>query len=421
MTNDSAQKKPSEFRLQRYYAIIDMSGLMTPIVTGLLIWLLPNVFPWFGEREITLPFMAAVAIVNAIDIILYRKYKRKIFFEINRYSFLILFMVLIFFSGGIHSPLTFLLLFPLIVSAVDLDPQMTRRMSLMVCLYFSLLILATPMEVFNHVDVGIYFLEVLLFALLAWYMYIIVRETLRQKYESDEARRRFTRLVEVENLKNDFLSIAQHQLRTPLSGIRYAMESLRTDASISAEAKELIDSGISRVGDSLKIINDMLMTAETGAKDLGLQCAPVDLSKLVHSLVDELSYVVRHKDIALRLHVPPSLIISADQKRLGPAISNVIDNAFKYSPRGKVDIFLSENDRHQAVLVVKDNGIGISTEDMSFIFNRLYRGENAVALEPDQSGVGLYVAKHIIELHGGTVTLTSELGKGTTVTITLPM
>ena len=93
-------------------------------------------------------------------------------------------------------------------------------------------------------------------------------ETLRQKYERDEASRKFTRLIEVEDLKNDFLSIAQHQLRTPLSGIRYALESLRGEPSIGTEAKELIDSGITRVGDSLAIINQMLMTAETGIKNL---------------------------------------------------------------------------------------------------------------------------------------------------------
>ena len=110
----------------------------------------------------------------------------------------------------------------------------------------------------------------------------------------------------------------------------------------------------------------------------------------------------------------------ADLKRLKPAIANIVDNAFKYSPSGKVEISLSENEKGQAILEVKDNGIGISREDAEFVFNRLYRGKNAVALEPDQSGVGLYVAKHIIELHGGTISIDSALGKGTTVTVRLP-
>ena len=83
-------------------------------------------------------------------------------------------------------------------------------------------------------------------------------------------------------------------------------------------------------------------------------------------------------------------------------------------------IALSENDKKQAVLEVRDNGIGISAEDMEFVFNRLYRGKNAMSLEPDQSGVGLYTAKHIIELHGGTIDLQSAMGLGTTVTIALP-
>ncbi len=409
-----------EFRLQKYYTAIDLSGVMVPLITGTILGFFPRLFPWIEYQRATVMLFLIMGIFNIANLLLYRIYRKKIFFHLNRYSFVLFFMYFILVSGGIHSGYLFLLLFPVMVSAVDLDPKTTRRIGWIVCSYLAVLVVINQIFYFDPVTLTDLLFHLGLFIILSSYMYIIVKETLRQKYERDEASRKFTRLIEVENLKNDFLSIAQHQLRTPLSGIRYALESLKGDASIGAEAKETIDSGIVRVGDSLKIINDMLMTAETGIKNLNLEKAPVDLAKMVRSLLDDLGYVIRQKEISLRLYMPPSLMVSADSKRLKPAIANIVDNAFKYSPRGKVEISLFENESKQAVLEVKDNGIGISREDMDFVFNRLYRGRNAVALEPDQSGVGLYTAKHIIELHGGTVSIDSALNRGTTVTVTLP-
>ena len=413
--------EPFEFRLERYYSVIGWSGVLTPIIVCLAMWLLPGLFPWIEPAwyGYTLAFMIAVAAVNAVNIGLFRIYHQRLFFTINRYVFVALFMEFIAVSGGIHSIFLFLLLFPTIVSVVDLDPKMTRRIGVLICLFLSLLIYAHPADLYDPVSIAEYILEVGLFAILSWYMYVIVRETLRQKYERDEASRKFTRLIEVEELKNDFLQIDQHQLRTPLSGIRYALESLRGDASVSADAKALIDSGISRVGDALGIVNVMLTAAETGVKDLALECVPSNLSSIVQSLLDDLAYVAKQKEILVHVHLPQNVTVCADVKRLKPAIANVVDNAFKYAPHGKVDIDLTE-DAKNAILRVRDNGIGIPAGDKGFVFNRLYRGANAVALEPDQSGVGLYTAKRIIELHKGAITLESEVGKGTTVTITLP-
>ena len=412
--------EPFEFRLQRYYAAIDLSGVLVPLFSAAVIGFFPGLWPWVEYLPTTVLLFSVMGIFNAANLLLYRTYRKRIFFHLNRYSFVLFFMYFILVSGGVYSRYIFLLLFPVMVSAVDLDPRMTRRIGIIVSSFFALLVILNQAASFSPVMMNDLLFNLGLLMILCWYMYIIVRETLRQKYERDEASRKFTRLIEVENLKNDFLSIAQHQLRTPLSGIRFALESLQGDASVSPEARELIGSGISRVGDALKIVNVMLMTAETGVKDLALEKAPLDLAEMVRSLIDDLNYVARQKGIAVTLSIPPSLTISADEKRLKPAIANLVDNAFKYSPNGKVSISLSMNDRKQAILEVRDNGIGISPEDMQFVFSRMYRGRNAIALEPDQSGVGLYTAKHIIELHGGTVKLESELGKGTAITVTLP-
>ncbi len=123
-------------------------------------------------------------------------------------------------------------------------------MGIIVWVILALLILLHPADLRDPSAIGLYLFEIAIFSMLPSYMYIIVRETLRQKYERDEASRRFTRLVEVEELKNDFLSVAQHQLRTPLSGIRFALETLRSEPGMPADDQGLVDSGIERVGDA---------------------------------------------------------------------------------------------------------------------------------------------------------------------------
>lgn len=100
-------------------------------------------------------------------------------------------------------------------------------------------------------------------------------------------------------------------------------------------------------------------------------------------------------------------------------MNNLIDNSLKYSPQARVEITLTD-EGSGIRLTIRDTGIGISLVDMKYIFERMYRGKNALQIEPDQSGIGLYTARKIVNLHGGTINLTSELNKGTTVTVVLP-
>jgi signal transduction histidine kinase len=101
-------------------------------------------------------------------------------------------------------------------------------------------------------------------------------------------------------------------------------------------------------------------------------------------------------------------------------LSNLFDNALRYSPKGKVSISIEKNEQ-ETKLTIKDNGIGISNEDMKHLFEKFYRGKNALELDPDESGIGLYTTKRIIEMHKGTINIQSELNKGTTVVVTFPL
>ena len=114
------------------------------------------------------------------------------------------------------------------------------------------------------------------------------------------------------------------------------------------------------------------------------------------------------------------IVIVGDRAGLRAALTNILDNAIRYSPRGKVEVSL-KSEAGKMTLVVKDNGIAIKADDFPHIFDRFYRGKNAILLEPSETGVGLYITKKIVELHKGTIDLASKEGQGTTVTVTLPL
>ncbi len=222
----------------------------------------------------------------------------------------------------------------------------------------------------------------------------------------------------VDQLKSNFLNIAQHQLRTPLSGVRWALEMLKADETISLQSQSLIDQSLQRVDDALGIVNEMLKTVERESEST-LKIEQIDLAGMIRAIIAELNFIVVKKGVQLNFVGPDSLLIPGDRMRLKPSILNVIDNAVKYSPGGKVDITLTE-DGEKAILVVTDTGIGIPSEDVSLIFERIHRSKNAISLEPDESGVGLSISKKIISYHKGTIQIESVLDKGTKVTITLP-
>lgn len=240
-----------------------------------------------------------------------------------------------------------------------------------------------------------------------------------QRRAKEETARRLGQMMQIDRLKNDFLSVAQHQLRTPLSGVKWALEMLRVEPSIPSDAISLIDAGLERVKDSIGIINQMLKTVELQEGSLMLNPEKVDVVGIVRSIIAELNFITLKKGVKLTYVCPDSLVLQMDRSKIKAALINIIDNSIKYSPKGVISINLEETPT-DAILTVKDNGIGISPEDMPYVFDRLHRGKNAVSLEPDESGVGLYTSKKMIELHGGTISILSEINKGTTVIVKLP-
>lgn len=244
--------------------------------------------------------------------------------------------------------------------------------------------------------------------------------------------------------KSDFLNIASHELRTPLTSvIGYArfLENLEVlpsfkalDSAISkratkAERKEALNNmrlevvnmsnRITVASDHLMgLINDILDRAKLEADSIELSPKPTDLKDVVHTVLDSFSVNAAEKNIELSTDVEP-IEIKADPTRLQQALINVVGNAIKFTEVGGVSITSDYNDTH-ARLIIRDTGCGIPHDKLEQIFDQFVQVDSSVTRRNCGTGLGLTITRELIELHGGTITAASNLGHGSTFTISLP-
>ncbi len=226
--------------------------------------------------------------------------------------------------------------------------------------------------------------------------------------------------TEINDFKETFILGLAHRLRTPLNGARWVMDSMLQKET--GEQKELLREGYNKIIESINIVSDMLKSAQSndGKNLLEGKKEKVNLCVVVEDILKNLNFLITEKHIELDYNKCDSAIVYGDKRMLESGLINIFDNAFRYSPKGKVSISV-EKEGNNANLTVKDNGIGVSKDDMEHLFEKFFRGKNAMELDPDESGVGLYTTKKIIEMHKGSINIESELNKGTTIKVILPL
>ena len=255
--------------------------------------------------------------------------------------------------------------------------------------------------------------------------YVPVRDQQYRKIGVMQILRNITREKEVELLKSSFVSVASHQLRTPLSAIKWSLNILKEGmlGPLSFEQKEMLDKTIGANDRLINLVADLLDVSRIEEGKFGYNFRPGNLIILVKKIFHNLKSDAEKRKVDFRFKEPEAKLpqVSFDPSRLDIAIRNIIDNAIKYAlPGGLVEIKF-QAEKHSLFLIVRDNGIGISKEDQKFIFVKFFRAKNAIKLQPEGSGLGLFIAKNIAEKHNALLTFESEETKGTTFTFQFPL
>lgn len=220
--------------------------------------------------------------------------------------------------------------------------------------------------------------------------------------------------------KDAFILALVHRLRTPLNGARWALDSVMNGGEVD---KKILNEGYNKIISAINMVNEILKVSEINSKDgpLDLKRDNINLCTMVDGILKNLDYLIKKKEITLEYNNKYDQInILGDVDVLDMGLTNLFDNAFRYSPKGKVVVTISNED-NMAKLVITDNGIGIDQEDLKHMFEKFYRGKNARLIDPNETGVGLYATKKIIEMHNGKISIDSELNKWTEVIVKLPI
>jgi len=229
------------------------------------------------------------------------------------------------------------------------------------------------------------------------------------------------RLAKLLRAKSEFLDIASHQLRTPVSIIR-GMLSMLAEGSVKKTERESFIQDAYTTSDRLNaIINDLLNAAELDTRELKLNLSLTDLNELINDSLEMFEKMAEKKNLALKFSTNPNVkVINIDRERFRSAIDNLVDNAIKYTRQGGIEVGLEQNSS-ETTLRVKDTGIGFKAEDQKKVFQKFMRTEEAKGMEPSGSGLGLFIVKRIIDAHQGKIEVESPgLNQGSAFIVRLP-
>jgi signal transduction histidine kinase len=274
-------------------------------------------------------------------------------------------------------------------------------------------------------------LALLFFALIVWLSHYMSRKAILPVEKAYERQR-------------EFVADASHELRTPLSVLMASIEALQMEAGAasdenSAESKavggrgevmgsftrSVLEGMKEEVRSMTKLTGDLLHLARSDSGDFVLDCRPFDVRESVDRVVDKLRPLADARGVAVKVFAPGELPMNWDAERMSQLLVLLIDNAIKYTPQsGSVKVTLWEGSargQRWLTIEVKDNGIGISPEALPRIFDRFYRQDKARTRETGGHGLGLAIAKEIVESGRGTIQANSKVGEGSTFTVSFPL
>lgn len=241
----------------------------------------------------------------------------------------------------------------------------------------------------------------------------------RKKIEAQ----RLQHYIELNRTKDEFISLASHQLRTPATGVKQylGMVLQGMTGELDPAQQRLLEKAYESNERQLTIVSDLLKVAQVDAGKVHMRPRTVNVGDILTDVAKEQadSYARRHHTLKITLPDQPVLAY-ADPQKIRMVFENLIDNASKYSDPGETVKVSAKDGASQVRIDVKDSGVGIADEDIDKLFEKFSRIHNPLSHHVGGTGLGLYWAKNIVDLHGGMMKVASELGKGSTFSVLLP-
>ncbi len=275
-------------------------------------------------------------------------------------------------------------------------------------------------DISNHTAIMIPF-----FAIGGMITGFVDRQRILAMREKDEILERSTKQKEVNRLKNEFIAIASHNMRTPVTVLKACLEVLMIDKNGSDEQKENHDI-LKNMSDNViklnKLTDDFLNIASLEDDKFKLATESSDIVGVVNKAVKLVNNYAQQNRIEIEVLAPTHKLptVDLDVEKISEALANIIHNAVKFSKEGQKVTVICSQDVEEVVVSVEDKGVGISKDEQASLFQKFHRGTSTMTYDYEGVGLGLYITKLIIEAHGGKISVESELGKGSVFRISLP-
>ncbi len=307
----------------------------------------------------------------------------------------------------------------LMVLAVFIITHYTQIISLFIFLSLAVLWSAFSMWSFDTYYIWIPIASPLALLVLIWVMYLGY-QALRIEQAHNKLQQEQRYISELEQLKNNFVSLISHDLKTPIAKIQAVIDRLISQENLTNDLQADF-SNLKVYADELnRYIQSILKVLRVESKDFKINKETADINGVIENVIVRTEPLAKSKSIRIELKLEPMFLIEFDVTLMTEVILNLVENAIKYTnENGQIFIHTAETDT-EVLVSIRDTGEGISTEDQAHIWKKFVRGKNQ-DLKTKGSGLGLYLVKYFIELHGGKITLKSELGKGTTFDMSLPI
>ncbi len=234
-----------------------------------------------------------------------------------------------------------------------------------------------------------------------------------------------TKLRELSSMKEEFLALTTHDLRSPLtviSGVISFFTSGRL-GELSPEQKNMVTMMERNTQNLIELVNDLLDASKLESGTMRLDVSAIDLPVLIGELHDSMGPLAREKGITLEADLPADLLpLQADRAKLRRILVNLLSNALKFTPKGGcVEIQARRQDDSTVRIAVIDTGVGIAPEDRARLFDKYEQAKSRATRSEKGTGLGLYITRQLVELHGGDISVESELGRGSTFSFTMPV